>query len=128
MTSPVDDIIEAPTDRSIEIKVRDFGDLLSTISSIDEKKRKLWKEVYENAIADRQNCYVMFTRLVRITGDKSPEHAVHGKTIATYIAGMQKSNEQLLKLAELVSRAQENTENLNPDDMFAQLEQQNKGR
>jgi hypothetical protein len=121
------DIVEV-TERSIEEKIRDFGDLLKDIESLDDNKRKLWGEIYENSIADRQNSYVMFSRLVKIVADKSTEHAVHGKTVATYIERMQKSNEQLIRLAELIAKAQRGNESIDSDDMFAQIQGKNQGR
>ena len=113
------------TERSVEEKIRDFSDILRDIESIDDKMKQLWKEIYENAIADRQNSYVMFSKLVKIAEDKSTEHAVHGRTIATYIERMSKANEQLIKLAELLARAKRSTDQIDPEDMFAQI---NKGR
>lgn len=111
------------SDRTVEERVNDFSELLKNIKSLDEKKQRLWKEIYENAIVDRQNSYAMFTKLVRIAQDKSTEHAVHGKSIATYIAGMSKANDQLIKLAELVSKAQEKQdEDLDPQDIFDKIE------
>lgn len=103
-------------------RVRDFSELLKDIKSLDEKKQRLWKEIYENAIVDRQNSYAMFTKLVRIAQDKSAEHAVHGKAIATYISGMSKANDQLLKLAELVAKAQAKDDDFDPDDMFDKIQ------
>jgi hypothetical protein len=122
----LDGIVEV-TERTIEERIRDFGDLLTSIDSLDDNKRKLWKEIYENSISDRQNSYAMFTRLVRIVSDKSTEHAVHGKTVATYIERMQKANDQLIKLAELIARAQGGSDSIDPEDMFSQI-QGNKGR
>lgn len=113
-------IIEV-TERSVEERLRDFGDLLKNIESLDDKKRQLWKEIYENAISDRQNAYVMFSKLVRIASNKSTEHAVHGKTIATYIERMSRSNEQLIKLAELIARAEHGSDEINADDMFSRI-------
>lgn len=122
MTVPehTEDIVNV-ADRDVEQKIRDFGDLLKSIESLDDKKRQLWREIYENAIADRQNSYVMFTRLVRIVQDKSTEHAVHGKTIATYIERMSRANDQLIKLAELIAKAQSADDDVSPDDMFKQI-------
>lgn len=132
MTDQTDEAIDGIvtiTERSVEEKIKDFGELLESINSLDDNKRKLWREIYENAISDRQNSYVMFTRLVRIVQDKSTEHAVHGKTIATYIERMSKANEQLIKLAELIARAQRSSDAIDPDDMFAQIQAStNKGR
>jgi flagellar biosynthesis chaperone FliJ len=109
------------TERSVEERIRDFGEILQDIESIDDKMRRLWREIYENAISDRQNSYVMFTKLVKITGDKSTEHAVHGKGLATYIERMQKSNEQLLRLADLIAQAKKKDDQLNPESLFDQI-------
>lgn len=116
----IDGIVES-TERSVEEKIRDFGELLKSIESLDDKKRQLWKEIYENAIADRQNSYVMFTKLVRIVQDKSTEHAVHGKTIATFLERMARANDQLIKLAELIAKAQSKDDTINSDDMFDKI-------
>lgn len=116
------DGIVGPADNDVESRIRDFGELLQSIESLDDKKRQLWKEIYENAVVDRQNSYAMFTKLVRISGDKTAEHAVHGKSIATYIAGMSKANDQLIKLADLVARAQSGNDSVNPGDMFDKIQ------
>ena len=113
-------IVES-TERSVEQKIHDFSELLKGIESLDEKKQQLWKEIYENAIADRQNSYVMFSQLARIVHEKSTEHAVHGKTIATYIERMSRANDQLIKLAELIAKAQSGDDNINAEDMFSKI-------
>lgn len=116
----LDGIVEV-SERSIEEKIKNFGDLLQSIESLDDKKRQLWKEIYENAIADRQNSYVIFTKLVRIAKDDTTQHAVHGKTIATFLERMSRSNDQLIKLAELIAKAQQKDEEIDPDDMFNKI-------
>jgi MinD-like ATPase involved in chromosome partitioning or flagellar assembly len=108
-------------ERTVEERIRDFSGLLNQIESLNDKKRKLWMEIYENAISDRQNSYAMFVRLVKIVQDKSSEHAVHGKTIATYIERMSKANEQLIKLAELIAKAERKDDEIDPDDMFERI-------
>ena len=121
MTEPKQlDIVET-TDRNIEEKIRDFSELLKDIDSLDDRKRQLWREIYENAITDRQNSYVMFSKLVRIVGDKSTEHAVHGKTVATFLERMSRANDQLIKLAELIAKAQKGDDSIDPDDMFDKI-------
>lgn len=115
-----DDIVEV-TDRTVEEKLKDFSSLLNDIENLSDKKRQLWKEIYENAISDRQNSYVMFARLVKIVQDKSTEHAVHGKTIATYIERMSKANDQLIKLAELIADADESSKEINPEEIFEKI-------
>lgn len=118
---PNDEKIIELNERSVEERIRGFSDLLNTIESMDEKKSQLWREIYENAISDRQNAYVMFSQLTRIVDNKSTEHAVHGRTIATFLERMSKSNDQLIKLAELIAKAQGNDETINPEEMFEQI-------
>lgn len=114
------DIIEIKS-RSVEERLRDFSDLLKNIDNLSDKKRQLWREIYENAISDRQNSYTMFAKLVKITQDKSTEHAVHGKTIATYIERMSKANDQLIKLAELIAKADSSNDDIDPEEMFERI-------
>jgi hypothetical protein len=108
-------------ERAVEQKIRDFGGLLEQIETLTDKKKQLWKEIYENAISDRQNAYVMFAKLVNIAQDKSTEHAVHGKTIAVYIERMSRANDQLIKLAELIAKADSSSESIDPEEMFDRI-------
>lgn len=109
------------TDLDIEEKVKDFSGLLDQIEDLSDKKKKLWKEIYENAVYDRQNSYILFVKLVNIVEDKSTEHAIHGKTLASYIEKMSKANDQLIRLAELISKTEKTSNEINPDDMFKQI-------
>jgi hypothetical protein len=116
-----DNDITNVADRSIDEKIKDFSNLLNQIESLNDKKRQLWKEIYENAISDRQNSYAMFMRLVKIVQDKSSEHAVHGKTISTYIERMSKANDQLIRLAELIAKAERSNDEINSEEMFERI-------
>jgi hypothetical protein len=110
------------SERSVKDKIKDFSNLLEEIETLNDKKRKLWTEIYENAITDRQNSYAMFAKLTQIVQDKSAEHAIHGKSIASYIERMSKSNDQLIKLAELIAKAEtKNNDELTPDDIFEKI-------
>lgn len=109
------------TERSVEARIRDFSEILKDIESLDDKIRQLWREIYENSISDRQNAYVMFAILAKICKDKSTEHAVHSKSICSMIERMQKANEQMIRLAELISRAKHGDGQINPDEMYNQI-------
>jgi hypothetical protein len=109
------------SNKTVEERIKDFSGLLRQIESLNDKKRQLWTEIYENAISDRQNSYAMFARLVKIAQDKSSEHAVHGKTIATYIERMSKANDQLIKLAELIDKADKKNEEIDSEDLFDKI-------
>ncbi len=115
-----DNLIEL-SNRDVEKKISDFSGLLEQIETLNDKKKQLWREIYENAISDRQNSYIMFAKLVKLAQDKSSEHAVHGKTMATYIERMSRANDQLIKLAELIDKADRSSESIDPDDMFDRI-------
>ena len=116
LTDPVD-----ISDRTLQEKVKDFSSLLKQIETVDDKKKQLWKEIYENAICDRQNAYLMFVKLVMIVQDKSTEHAIHGRALSAYIERMSKANDQLIKLAELVAKAEAASEAIDPEDVFEKI-------
>lgn len=113
--------IKGNSSLDFEQKLQDFTELLSRIEGIHDKQRKLWIEIYHNAITDRQNAYTLFTRLVDIVQDKSTEHAVHGKTLATYIERMSKANDQIIRLAELVAKSESKSEEIDPEEMFKKI-------
>lgn len=104
-----------------EERVRDFSELLSKIEGVDDKKKQLWHEIYENAITDRQNSFVMFVRLARLTESKSTEFAVHGPTMSKFLERMSRSNDQLIKLAELISRSDPENSPIDPDEVFGRI-------
>lgn len=106
----------------IEEKIKDFTELLDQIDNVNDKKKRLWKEIYENAVTDRQNAYVLFTTLVDIVENKSTEHAIHGRTLATYIEKMSKANDQIIRLAELVAKSEyKEAEHIDPEEMFKKI-------
>jgi len=102
-------------------KTEQFGALLESIENLEEKKKHLWKEIYENAIVDRMNSYMLFTDVYScMTGDKA-DHVTLGPMMAKYIERMNKSNDQLLKLADLIAKEEEKAAQIDPDNLFAQI-------
>lgn len=93
--------LETQTNKNI----RDFADLLDTLSTLHDKKKSLWKQIYENAVLDRRNAYIMYSDLYTKVHNSAAEHAIHGQTLAKYMERMNKSNEQLIKLAEILDEA-----------------------
>jgi hypothetical protein len=51
------------------------------------------------------------------------QHAIHGNTLAKYLERMEKSNAQLIKLAELIDEAAEAEEDslISEDDIYEQI-------
>jgi len=105
----------------IDQKIKDFSSLLAKIEGVSDKKRQLWLEIFNNALTDRTNAYVLFTALVDIVGDKSTEHAVHGKTLSSYIERMSKANDQIIKLAELLEASEANESGENSEDIYSMI-------
>jgi len=109
---------------SIEQKIRDFSELLDQLDTLSDKKKRLWKEIYENALSDRNNAHELFLELTEIVQGKSTEHAVHGKALASYLERMSKANDQIIRLAELVAKSETATqESIDPEEIFRKLEQ-----
>lgn len=111
--SPKD--LETEADKNIE----EFSELLGTLSSLHDKKKSLWRQIYQNAVLDRRNAHIMFGDLYQRVHGADHQHALHGQTLAKYLERMAKSNEQLLKLAEILDEAVEEDENeITDEDAF----------
>lgn len=104
-----------------EQRVRDFTEILDRIDTLDDKKKQLWIEIYENCISDRQNAYALFTNLIAMCESKSTEWAIHGKTIVSLQERMSRAVDQLLKLADLVHKAEKAAESIDPESIYNQL-------
>lgn len=81
----------------------DFTALLDSISSIEEKTKSLWRDIYENSVQDRKNAYLMWADLYLHVHSNPNEHAIHGQNLSKYMERMSKANDQILKLAYLVA-------------------------
>lgn len=114
-------ILKPMTEKAAEDRIKDFSELLDEIESLNDKKKRLWKEIYEYALSDRQCAYALFIELCRIVKDKSAEYAIHGRTISSFLERMGKSNEQLIRLAELIARAEKKSDEIDPEDLFDQI-------
>ena len=102
--------------KSKETKIEKFGDILSSIKNLDDKKRVLWTEIYHNAVDDRENASILFTDTLMQVKGNAANHNILGPVIAKYLERMSRANDQLLKLAELVAREEET--DINTDLIF----------
>ena len=106
----------------IEKKSEQFSDLLDSLESTENKKKMLWKEIYDNAISDRMNAYMLFTGIYTSMGNSIADHISVGPTLSKYLERMNKSNDQLIKLAELIAKEEERAEAVDPDDIFSKID------
>ena len=105
----------------IEEKTKKFEEMLSELVSSDDKKKLLWKEIYENALQDRQNANMLFEDSWSNMAEGSTGHATLGPVMTKYLERMSKSNEQILRLAELIAKAEEESARIDPDDIFSEI-------
>lgn len=102
-------------------KIKQFSELLDAITTTEDKKKALWKEIYENAISDRQNAFLLFHEAYGSMQNSIAEHIAVGPMLNKYIERMSKSNEQLIKLAELVADAEVQNSKIDPEDVFSKI-------
>ena len=107
--------------KSKEDKVKDFSDLLDSLQNTEDKKKLLWKESYQNALEDRESASILLNDLLVTIPGNPTSHSTHGTLATKYLERMSKSNDQILKLAELVSKEQEKENVISPDDIFKSI-------
>ena len=118
-TSNVDRLLEKYN--KITVRVDDFADLLDSIETTEDKKKLLWKEIYHNAITDRENAGILFTDAFRQMQAGTAEHTTLGPTLSKYLERMCKSNEQILRLAEMIAKYEERSSRVDPNDIFDKI-------
>lgn len=103
-----------------EEKIKSFSELLESMDTIEEKKKHLWKEAYENALNDRLHAGLLLTDLMQSSIGNASNHTLNGPVMTKYIERMSKSNDQILRLAELIAK-EEQSEELSVDDIFNKI-------
>ena len=108
---------------NIEEKINNFSDLLDTLANTEDKKKLLWKDSYQNALDDRENANILLVDLMKVSMNNSSNHLQFGSLMSKYLERMAKSNDQILKLAELISKEQEASEMVSDDDIYNQIKE-----
>lgn len=104
-----------------EEKIKNFAELLDSLTSTNEKKKLLWKESYQNALDDRENANILLVDLLKVSLNNSTNHLQFGTLMAKYLERMSKSNDQILKLAELIAKEEEKAETVSDDEIFSKI-------
>ena len=74
-------------------KTEQFGALLESIENLEDKKKHLWREIYENAVVDRMNAYISRQRCFFLSSkfsmdsSKAPNCSVFVLTSSNVITG-----------------------------------------
>ena len=103
----------------VEKKIQQFSDLLDSLTTSEDKKKMLWKEIYENAINDREHAGILFTDALMQVKGNSANHNILGPVVAKYIERMSRANDQILKLAELI--ADEESKEVDMDSIYDKI-------
>jgi|LauGreDrversion4_2_1035121.scaffolds.fasta_scaffold01022_2 hypothetical protein len=111
-----------PDDRTKSQGLQDFSELLDSIDDLADKKKHLWKQIYNNAVSDREAAGVLFLDLFVTTSSNAAQHSLNGPVLAKYLERMCRSNDQLIKLAELVERADQGSAKIDVEDMYSKIE------
>ena len=106
------------TKKDKETKLQEFSDLLDSLENTEDKKKLLWKDAYQNAVDDRESASLLLNDLLVMIPGSSGNHSTHGELATKYLERMSKSNDQILKLAELIAKEQEIENTVSPDDIF----------
>lgn len=104
-----------------EDQIKNFADILDSIDTLENKKKMLWKEIYENALEDREKAKLLFNDAYISMQGGVNEHMNIGSVMSKYMERMSKSNDQILKLAELISKEEEKSEAISDDDIFNKI-------
>ncbi len=116
-------ITETVTKKFSENKLRidEFENHVDGLQTVSSEVRKLWKEIYRYAIEDRTSAFVLFVDLSSKTMGNEQSHLLNGKLLTGYIERMNKANDQLTKLAELVEKASSNDEEIDAEALYSEL-------
>lgn len=108
-------------EKTTDEKIKDFSDLLDELESTQDKKKLLWKDAYKNALDDRSSASVLVDDLLLQIQGNVNNHVQLGSIISKYLERMSKSNDQILRLAELISKEEPSNKEMSPDDIFGEI-------
>ena len=102
-------------------KIDSFAELLDSLSKTEDKKKLLWKEAYQNALDDRENANILLVDLLKVSIGNTANQIQFGPMMSKYLERMSKSNDQILKLAELIAKEQEEADTMSDDEIFSKI-------
>lgn len=103
-------------------RLQNFDKLLDDISTASSREKMLWREIYDHAISDRKSAELCFMNLYPQLKRDLDRHLMGGDKLSKYLERMEKSNTQLIKLAELIQKAKEKEEDrVDEDSLYQQM-------
>lgn len=104
-----------------EKKLQQFADVLENMDNLDSKLKILWTEIYDNAVHDRNSAGFLFLNLFSTMGNGIESHATIGGIIVRYLERMSKSNDQLLKLADMIKEVEDMESQVDVDELYEKM-------
>ena len=111
-------------DKQID-NLSNFEKEIQKLKGVEERKKILWQQIYRNAVDDRSGALMLFTEAYSCMGKSATDHVAMGGTLVKYLEKMTKSNQQLIDLSLLMSKDEEQSVNMDPDDLFREIEGEN---
>lgn len=115
----IDNLMDKVKDK--EEKIKQFSEILDGLKNLDSKKKALWNEIYRNSVSDRERASILFTEAFKSMSGGSADHVSLGGTLVKYLERMCKSNDQILSLADMISKAELQDSKIDPDDIFSKI-------
>lgn len=112
-----------PTTENNEKKLKDFVSLIEKIEYANEEIKTLWIEIYKNALNDRTYASILYVDLYKhvVSQDNGEGHQINGKNLSLYLEKMNKSNDQLLRLAELITEASGGPGDVDAESLYNEI-------
>jgi hypothetical protein len=95
------------------------------LKNVESRKKILWQQIYRNAVDDRSSALALFTECYASMGKTATDHVAMGSVLVKYLEKMTKSNQQLIDLSVIMSKDEEQSHGVDPDDLFKEIEGDN---
>lgn len=109
-------------------QIKGFNARIDALLTIDEKTKSMWKEVYENALFDRQNAYRLYADIWNTMQGDPAAHTMNGNQAAKYLERMGRANDQLIHLSEMMTSVEESNSKIDEDELFDQINNEMKAK
>jgi thymidylate synthase len=102
----------------LEKKLNSFKEILENLEFVDDQMKALWVEIYKNSTYDREEANKLYQNLYVEIQNNPTNHAVYGIQVTKYLERMCKSNDQLIKLAEMIIKREEKATEIDANSIF----------
>lgn len=113
-------------------RLESFDYLLDSIISISSKEKTLWKEIYDNAISDRERAVFVYTKVIMELSTQKPadvlqQYNFSAKILSDLLTRMEKSNAQLIKLGEMIQEAKQSELETDHSELLEEFQNMKEG-